>query len=365
MQKIQFRPDSTGLAGEQLMLSKHLKTWLSVACLFGGLSLPAHALETLTLEPTAVSQAIKLDGIVEAVRQSTVAAQTAGTVTAIYYDVDDNVKPGSVILEISDTEQQARLEQAQAAARAALANKRDAEQAFERIDEIYRNELASKAQYDQAKNQLDAASATYRRAQGALKEAQKQMSYTKVIAPYGGVVTQRFVEIGEVVAPGSPLMSGIDLNLMRVNIDLPQSYAATVRQHQLAEVILPNSEVVPAKDLTIFPYADAKTHNFRARVHLPEKQAGLYPGMMVKVSLPIETGQALKIPSSALITRSELRAVYILDNQDIPRLRQVRTGYEKNGEIEILSGLQAGDKIVLAPNDALKQIKAARAEQDA
>ncbi len=349
-----------------MSMSNHqLKPWLSAACLLGALSLPAHALETVTLQPKAVSQSIKLDGIVEAVRQSTVAAQTAGTVTAIYYDVDDKVKPGSVIVEISDTEQQARLEQAQAAARAALANQRDAEQVFNRIDEIYRKELASKAQYDQARNQLDGANATYRRAQAALKEAQKQMSYTKVIAPYGGVVTQRFVEIGEVVAPGSPLMAGIDLDQMRVNINLPQHYAATVRQHQLAEVALPNGKVVPAKDLTIYPFADAQTHNFKARINLPERQAGLYPGMMVKVSLPIQTGEALTIPASALVTRSELRAVYVLDNQDQPRLRQVRTGYEKNGEIEILSGLQTGDKVALDPNEALKLINAARVEQDA
>lgn len=347
------------------MSNHQLKPWLSALCLLGTLSLPAHALETVTLQPKAVSQSIKLDGIVEAVRQSTVAAQTAGTVTAIYYDVDDKVKPGSVIVEISDTEQQARLEQAQAAARAALANLRDAEQAFNRIDEIYRKELASKAQYDQAKNQLDASKATYRRARAALKEAEKQVSYTKVIAPYGGVVTQRFVEIGEVVAPGSPLMSGIDLDQMRVNINLPQRYAATVRQHQLAEVALPNGKTVPAKELTIFPYADAQTHNFKVRVHLPELQAGLYPGMMVKVSLPIQTGEALTIPVSALVTRSELRAVYVLDSQDQPRLRQVRTGYETNGEIEILSGLQTGDKVALDPNEALKLINAARVEQDA
>ena len=340
-------------------------SWLPMACLLGVLSLPAQALEALTLSPKAVSQSVQLDGVVEAVRQSTVAAQTAGTVTKLYYDVDDKVQPGSVILEISDTEQQARLEQSQAAARAAQASLRDAEQAFKRIDEIYRKELASKAQFDQAKNQLDGARAGYNRAQSALKEAQKQMSYTKVMAPYGGVVTERFVEMGEVVAPGTPLMSGIDLDQLRVNIRLPQSYAATVRQYQLAEIHLPDGRVVPAKELTIFPYADAQTHNFKVRIHLPEQQAGLYPGMMVKVSLPIETGEALTIPASALVTRSELRAVYLLDNQGQPRLRQVRTGYEKNGEVEILAGLTSGDKIALNPNEALQLIRAMRAKDDA
>lgn len=347
------------------MFKHHLNQWLPTMLLLGTLSLPVQALESVTLQPEAVSQSIRLDGVVEAVRQSTVAAQTAGTVTALYYDVDDTVKPGSVILEISDTEQQARLEQAQAAARAALANFRDAEQRFKRIDEIYRKELASKAQYDQAQNQLDGARASYRRARASLKEAEKQVSYTKVIAPYGGVVMQRFVELGEVVAPGTPLMSGVDLDNLRINIDLPQHYAGTVRQHQLADIILPDGQAVPARDLTIFPYADNRTHNFRVRVHLPEKQVGLYPGMMVKVSLPIATGKALRIPESALITRSELRAVYVLDDNNQPRLRQVRTGAHHGDRIEILSGLQTGDRIALNPNEALKQINAARAEQDA
>lgn len=347
------------------MSHNKIRSWLPALGLLAVFVSPAHALEAITLQPKTFSQDIRLDGVVEAVRQSTVAAQTAGTVTALYYDVGDTVKPGSVIVEISDTEQQARLEQAQAAARAALVNYRDAEQTFNRIDEIYRKELASKAQYDQAKNQFDSAKANYRRARAALKEAKNQISYTKVIAPYGGVVTLRFVEIGEVVAPGTPLMSGVDLDQLRVNIQLPQSYAATVRQHQLAEVMLPDGKTVPAKKLTLFPYADTNTHSFKVRVHLPEQQAGLYPGMLVKVSLPIRTGEALTLPKSALITRSELRAVYVLNNQDQPRLRQVRTGAEKNGNIEILSGLQAGDRVALHPNEALKQINAARAEDDA
>lgn len=342
-----------------------IKPWLSATCLLAAFSLQAHALDTYTVQPQAVSQAIRLNGTVEAVQESTVAAQTAGTVTRLYYDIGETVKPGSVIVEISDSEQQARLEQAQAAARGALANYRDAEQAFKRIDEIYRNELASKAQYDQAKNQFDSAKANYRRTRAALKEAEKQVSYTRVIAPYGGVVTQRFVEIGEVVAPGTPLMSGTNLDRLRVLVQLPQSYAATVRQHQLAEVILPDGRTVPAASLTLFPYADERSHNFQVRVSLPERQAGLYPGMSVKVSLPVTTGEALTLPAEALITRSELRAVYVLNSDDQPRLRQVRTGAEKNGQIEILSGLQAGDRVALDPKEVLKQINAARTEDDA
>lgn len=339
-------------------------TWLSISLIYL-LSPNALALESITLQSETVSQSITLDGTVEAIRSSTVAAQTAGTVSAVYYDVDDRVEPGAILLQISDSEQQARLEQAQAAARAAQATLKDAEQSFIRIQGIYKKQLASQSQYDQSKNHLDASKASYGQAMAALKEAEKQVSYTKVIAPYGGVVTERHIELGEVVAPGSPLMSGIDLEHLRVNVNLPQRFAAGVRQHQLAEILLPDNQVIPAKNLTVFPYADAQTHNFKVRIELPKSQAGLYPGMMVKVSVPVASEQSLMIPQQALIIRSELRAVYLLNEQGEPKLRQVRTGASAAGKIEILSGLQAGDRIALDPNQALKQINAARSPSDA
>ena len=347
------------------MLKPNTPQWLLLATLFASSVSSAQALETLRVETKAITQNIQLNGLVEAVRQSTVAAQTAGTVSAIYYDVDDQVSPGSVIVQISDTEQQARFEQAQAGLRVAQTNLTNAEQNFNRIDSIYKKQLASQSQYDQSRNQLDSAKASYRQASAALKESQKQVSYTKVIAPYGGLVTERHVEVGEVVAPGSPLMSGIDLSQLRVNVDLPQSYATTVRQNKLAEIALPSGEMLAAKGMTIFPYANSNTHNFRVRIHLPENIQGLYPGMSVKVSMPLGSQQRIMIPAQAIVVRSELRAVYVLDQQQQPQLRQVRLGQRQGQEVEILSGLQVGDQIALDPNEALNLINTARVGKDA
>lgn len=347
------------------MLKPNRPQWLLLAALLASSVSSAHALETLRVTPQAVTQTIQLNGLVEAVRQSTVAAQTAGTVSAIYYDVDDQVSPGSVIVQISDTEQQARFEQAQAGLRVAQTNLTNAEQNFTRIEGIYKKQLASQAQYDQARNQLDAAKASYRQSSAALKESQKQVSYTKVIAPYGGLVTQRHVEVGEVVAPGSPLMSGVDLSQLRVNVDLPQTYATTIRQNRLAEIALPSGEMLAAKGMTIFPYANNSTHNFRVRIQLPDNIQGLYPGMSVKVSMPLGSQQRIMIPAQSIVVRSELRAVYVLDQQQQPQLRQVRLGQRHGNNIEILSGLQAGDQIALDPNEALNLINAVRVGKDA
>lgn len=318
------------------------------------MAVPALAIESYTLKSELSPQNIVLDGTVEAIRKSTVAAQTSGTVSQVFYDVDDSVEPGAVLLQISDTEQQARLEQTEAAARAARASLTDARQNAERITGIYKRKLASQAQYDQARNNLDAANASYSKAVAALKEARKQVSYTRVIAPYGGIVTERHVEQGEVVAPGSPLMSGIDLNALRVNIYLPQRYAAGVRKQGQARVRLSDGRYLTASSLTVFPYADAATRNFRVRINLPEQQSGLYPGMMVKVKVPVAEKEHLVIPEQALVVRGDLKAVYLLNEQDEPRLCQVRIGYQADGQIEILSGLQEGDRIALDPHQVLE-----------
>lgn len=336
---------------------RHLMAGL-ISVALSGLTASVQAFETYAIMPELQVRSIQLDGTVEAIRQSTVAAQTAGTVSEIFYDVGDQVAPGSVLLKISDTEQQARLEQAQAAVLSADVNLKDARQNFDRIEGIYQRKLASQAQYDQARNQLDSAKASHSKAQAALKEARKQVSYTRVIAPYGGVVTERHVELGEVVAPGSSLMSGIDLNQLRVYTSVPQRYAAGVRRHRQASVMMPDGHYLEAAHLTVFPYADAASHQFPLRIRLPEGQKGLYPGMLLKVKIPVTERPILAMPRQALVIRGDLRAVYLIDHQGKPRLRQIRIGQTlADNRVEVLSGLLEGDRIALEPARILAGLK--------
>jgi hypothetical protein len=99
--------------------------------------------------------------------------------------------------------------------------------------------------------------------------------------------------------------------------------------------------------MTFYPYANAKTHTFRLRMALTEPNGSLFPGMLVKVEVPVSHSQTLLVPASSLVQRSELRAVYVLDGNGTPRLRQVRTGKIVDGQIEILAGVSAGEQIVV------------------
>ncbi|MGM0768045.1 MAG: efflux RND transporter periplasmic adaptor subunit [Pseudomonadota bacterium] len=306
------------------------------------------AFETVVRE--SFHETIHLDGVIEAVQQSTVSAQTSGTVQTLPFDIDDSVAAGDLIVKLEDSEQRSRLRQAEAGLEEAEASLSDARQRFERIEAVHGRGLVSRQEFDQARNNLAAARARVERARGSVSEAREQLSYTRVEAPYGGILTERHVEVGESVSPGQPLLSGLSLEQLRVVVDLPQKYADLARTDRKARVTLADGRVLETGEMTFYPYANPQTHTFRLRMRLSEPDGSLFPGMLVKVGVPVASREALWVPASSLIRRSELRAVFVLDDQDRPRLRQVRTGVRDNGRLEILAGLSEGERVVTNPS---------------
>ncbi|MCG7200573.1 efflux RND transporter periplasmic adaptor subunit [Marinobacter pelagius] len=301
------------------------------------------------VERAPIEETVHLDGVIEAVQQSTVSAQTSGTVLKLPFDVDDSVAAGDLIVQLEDSEQRARLSQARAGLEEATAALADARQRFERIEAVHERGLVSRQEFDQARNNLAAARARVERAQAAVAEAEEQLSYTRIEAPYGGILTERHVEIGEAVNPGQPLLSGLSLEQLRVVVDLPQKYADLARTERRATVTLSDGRALETGAMTFYPYADPATHTFRLRMRLTEPNGSLFPGMLVKVSVPVGERESLWIPASSLIRHSELRAVFVLDDQDRPRLRQVRSGTLDGDRLEVLAGLSEGERVVRNP----------------
>nr|WP_281494752.1 efflux RND transporter periplasmic adaptor subunit [Marinobacter sp. S6332] len=308
-------------------------------------------LQTAAVERSELQETLVLDGVIEAVQQSTVSAQTSGTVQQLPFDVDDSVAAGDLIVQLDSSEQRARLNQAQAGRDEAKATLDDAQQQFDRIESIHERGLVSRQEFDSARNNLAAAKARLERAEAALAEAREQLSYTRIIAPYGGILTERHVELGESVSPGQPLLSGLSLEQLRVVVDLPQQYADLARRDRQAKVTLGDGRVLETGEMTFYPYANPATHTFRLRMRLNEPNGSLFPGMLVKVGVPVAAREVLWIPASSLVRRSELRAVFVLDEQGRPRLRQVRTGAQQDGRLEVLAGLSQGEQVVMYPGE--------------
>lgn len=321
-------------------------------------------LETLTTASEPVATRQSFDGTVEAVNRSTVAAQTAGEITEIAYDVHDFVPKDAVILRIDDTEAQAALAQARAGEAEARAGLSETEVRFRRIRDLHEREAVSQAEFDQAEAAYQAARARLEAARAAVGQARTRLGYTEVKAPYAGIVVERHVETGEVVQPGSPLMTGLSLERLRVTIQVPQDIADHVRRAGKASVEMPDGTRLESESLTFYPYADERSRSFRVRVNLDANGHGLYPGMMLKVRVPTGETERLLVPAEAVVYRSELRAVYVVDGEGRVRLRQIRLGARHGDRVEVLAGLTPGETVALDPDAALARIAARKDGSD-
>ncbi len=323
-------------------------------------------LATAAVQSRTVPREYRLDGLVEAVNRSTVSAQTQGQVEAILYDVDDYVEKGAVVVRLKAKEQRARVAQAEADQKSATARLKQARDEYARFKGLYEKKSVSSSAMDQATAELASAQAALDSATARLEQAAEQLTYTEVRAPYSGIMTERKVEVGEMASPGQPLVSGVSLDTLRVTVDVPQSLIGDLRNGALARVYRPGSEPIESKAVTVFPYADPGSNSFRVRVDLPPAAPGvrpLFPGMFVKIGFVVGEKSDLVVPKDAVVHRSEVTAVYVIDPQGQVRFRQVRLGRALDDAVVILAGLEAGEQVALDPIAAGMRLKEQAARQ--
>ncbi len=299
------------------------------------------------------------DGVVEAVKQSTVAAQVSARIDEIHFDVDDVVPKGAVLIRFRDKEQKARLAEAKAAREEAKARFDEAETEFRRMKNLYERKLVSAADRDRAAAAYAAAQARMNATEAQIQTMQETLANTVVRAPYGGIVVARHVEVGETVQAGQPLMTGLSLDQLRVLVQLPQSIADSVRGTARARVLLgtetPRS--VAASSVTVFPYADVQSHSVKVRLGLPDGTGGIYPGAFVKAAFALGEQRRLVVPRQAVAQRSEVTAVYVVDDSGRISMRQIRPGARFDDVMEVLAGISEGERVALDPVQAALLLK--------
>jgi len=312
---------------------------------------PARAapdLETLVVQPAAIDRERVFDGIVESVEQATLAAQTSGRIVALERDVDDRIRRGDLMMRISAVEQRARLDAALESLSEAKALATEARAQFRRVSDLVERKLLSQADLDRVTAVRDAAAARLAAAEASVAAAREQFSYTEIRAPFAGVVTRRHVDVGEAVSPGTPLVAIAAPDVLRVNVDVPQALAEEVRGLGAATVRTGEREV-PSERITVFPAASAGSNTVRVRIDLPAGTPGLFPGMFVKAGFAIGDLATVRVPASVVVRRGEVTAVYVVTGEGRIVLRQVRLGRALNGTIEVLAGLEPGERVAADP----------------
>lgn len=327
-------------------MNYHMSKQVILTALFSllFLSFSTYASELFSIKSDLQPQSIVLDATIEAIDQSTLSAQTSGRVTKINFDTNNYVTKGSILLEMTSTEQGAKLAVAEAEILRATALHNESVLSLQRYKKLFLQGAISKGKLDQAEANEKTSKQLVRSAKASLKDAQESLSYTVIKAPYSGVVTNRFISVGETITPGAPLFSGMSLNKLRAVTEIPQRYLQTLKKDPEFTITLPNGELLHSKKVTLFNYADQQSHAFKVRIDLPTTDQLILPGMWVKAEFVSGFSHVINIPQSAIITNNELNAVY-RDVNGKPVLTQIRLGKKIKNSVAVLAGLQEGDVI--------------------
>jgi len=388
-----------------MLMMQHLKSISPVALslitlLFTSTSPISIAAELKSTElPTLITQIqtmpsyVELDARLEAINQSTISAQTSGIVEAVNVDINDRVEAGQILIRINDSQQQALLSQARANVAQAQALNEDAQILLKRNRSLFAKKTLSQGELDSAIARAKSSQAAVVATQAAAKQAQEQLSYTLIKAPYAGIVSQRMVQVGELVNPGQALMTGFSPQALRAITDIPMHLAKQLSK-QLSKhlgtakadnlFILNQGQRFAAESITLFPFADNRFSSVRARINLPKldlpkmdlpkmelakidsatiNNSTLLPGSWVKVAIPSREREGIYVPLSAVLQQGEVAKLFIKDakNQQF-KLRYVRLGQKlKSADntidlVEVSSGLESNEEIALHAIEAAKLI---------
>jgi RND family efflux transporter MFP subunit len=307
---------------------------------------------TLRVELRDVEQTWATDGVVEAVRQSTVAAQISGRIVDIAVDAGSRVRKGQLLLRIDPRETGEALAGSRAQVAQAQAALTQSTLTLERSRSLFAQKFVSQAALDKAVAEHDAAKAQLAQAQAGVGQTATARSFADVLSPFDGVVSARLADLGEMASPGKPLVTLFEPNGMRVVTSVPQHRLAEVKSGMRGFVeIAGTGPRIRATAVTVLPNADPRTLSTRARLELPAdavNTAGLVPGMYVKALFALGSAKKFAVPASAIVHRSELAAVYVVSAKNAVSLRQVRLGENLgNGLVEVLAGIEPGESIML------------------
>ncbi len=311
----------------------------------------AEPIVTAPVTRTEIADAHVVEGLVEAERSATVAAQVAGRILDVAVEAGASVKQGDVLMRIDAREAEQSVAAAAAnvaSARAAYANAR-AE--WLRTQALFKQAYVSQAVVDEARAALDAASASLKAAQAGRGRATVVRDFTTITAPFDGVIAARLVDAGDMAQPGRALVSVYDPSALRITAQVAQSRLPPGGANGLAaEIEVAGAAArIAATSVSVLPAADPRTQTVEVRARMPEDAGQFIPGQFARLHLSTGARARLSVPAEAILRRGEVTAVYVRDDEGF-RMRQIRPGEHLNdARVEVLAGVKEGEQVALDP----------------
>ena len=294
---------------------------------------PALPTATVKTQPAAFEAHTATEEVVGTVRskqRAVVEAKVSGRVLEYTATPGATVKAGDLLARLDVQEIQAKVDQARAMLDQA---KRD----FDRQKQL----IASNAT---TRQEFDAADARVKIGTAAVSEAETMLSYAKVTAPFDGVVTRKLADVGDLAMPGKPLLEIEAPTSLRFEADLPEAILDRVKLGEKMPVRL--AKVIEGTVSEISPVADPVSRTFNVKLDLPATE-GLRTGQFGRVSVPVAEVKLLLVPHSAVLKRGQMELVFVAQNGKAA-LRLVKTGKVLESRVEVLSGLEEGEQVIVS-----------------
>jgi len=324
-----------------------------------------HGVAIMEVHKTTVPDYVEATGTVHPTLSAQLASQVMGTIIRVNVHEGDRVRRGEVLVSIDEAQQQAAytgakagLQASQESIAAADADYALAEATIKRYQMLYDKKSVSPQEYDEVKTKLaaaqarrDAAHAGATQAEAGVAQASTAMGFTKVRAPFDGVVISKLAEPGAMAAPGLPLLVVEDPSRFRLEAQVDESKIGAVKLGESAPVVIDalGDQPVEGKVVQIVPAADPSSRTFTVKVDLPLNPQ-IRSGLFGRVRFPKGEREAIAIPKAVVLSRGQMQAVYVVGSDQLASLRFVTLGAPSGDQVEVLSGLQSGDRIVAQPD---------------
>lgn len=285
-----------------------------------------------TIQATRQPALEEVVGTVQARLRATIEARLAGRIEQMPVTLGQSVKAGDVLAKLDVSEIQAKLDQAKA-------SREQAERDFKRISALLQQQAVTQGEFD-------AAEARYHVAQGAVAETESMLGYSTILAPFDGVITSKPADIGDLAMPGRPLLQMENPSDLRFLAEVPDDISGHVRSGaELGVLIGSGTNLIHGRVIEIAPAADPINRTVEVKVDLPTS-ANLRSGQFGRLLVPLDETTTLQVPASAVIQRGQMELVFVAKDQKA-QLRLAKTGRHSGDKVQLLSGVSAGEQIVV------------------
>jgi membrane fusion protein, multidrug efflux system len=321
-------------------------------------------ISVLAVQHANVPELLEAVGTVRAAQTSDAASQMMGNIVDVRTHEGDHVQRGQVLAIIDDSQPRAAVDRATAADLAAqqqlVGAESDlalAESTLKRYQTLFERKSVSPQEFDEAKARQqaalarrDMAKAGQAQARAALSGASTSLDYTRIRAPFEGVVTEKKADSGTLALPGMPIFTIEDVRRYRLEATVNENDLRYVQSGQQVSVVIDalDNGALKGKVVQIVPAEDAATRTFLVKIELPTDPR-LHSGMFGRAQFSRGERQALLIPRSAIVERGQLQGIYVLDQNKIASLRYITLGKPSGAKVEVLAGLHDGERLVAEP----------------